>query len=99
VAHAPCRRIPGRRAVRRDVVRRGVPRRGDWTPPLKLLDGLWFGVDGTWLPPATTFTSGYGYTRFAIPSTACVSVARTDAVPDGRRAPLVRPPVYHGGRP
>ncbi|MFD0856250.1 hypothetical protein ACFQ07_28685, partial [Actinomadura adrarensis] len=42
---------------------------GFWTPPLKLLDGLWFGVDGTWLGDADgparaeRHTVGYGYTR------------------------------------
>src|SRR5690348_1749420 len=36
---------------------------GIWTPPMKMLDGLWFGVDGQWAGPATKFTSGQGYTR------------------------------------
>ena len=26
---------------------------GVWTPPLKLVDGVWFGVDGQWVGPAT----------------------------------------------
>jgi hypothetical protein len=25
---------------------------GIWSPPLKLLDGAWFALDGRWLPPA-----------------------------------------------
>ena len=33
---------------------------GIWTPPIKLLDGIWFGVDGPWIGPATRFTSGAG---------------------------------------
>jgi hypothetical protein len=33
---------------------------GVWTPPLKLLDGVWFGVDGQWVGPATRFRSGWG---------------------------------------
>ena len=33
---------------------------GIWTPPLKLLDGVWFGIDGEWVGPATKFTTGYG---------------------------------------
>src|SRR3954451_11956481 len=33
---------------------------GVWTQPLKLVDGVWFGVDGQWLKPATRFTSGWG---------------------------------------
>ncbi|HEU4423908.1 MAG TPA: hypothetical protein VFR67_15360, partial [Pilimelia sp.] len=35
---------------------------GFWTPPIKLLDGLWFGVDGQWLR-ATSFITGQGYAR------------------------------------
>src|SRR4051794_11340340 len=26
---------------------------GVWTPPLKLVDGVWFGLDGQWIPPAS----------------------------------------------
>lgn len=62
---------------------------GIWTPPLKLLDGLWFGVDGTWVGPATRFTSGYGYVRMDLPAPAGLRLTRTDVVPDGRRAVLV----------
>ena len=29
---------------------------GVWTPPLKLVDGVWFGIDGTWLGSASKFT-------------------------------------------
>src|SRR6185436_14121139 len=41
---------------------------GFWAPPIKLLDGLWFAVDGRWLK-ATRFTSAPGLTRmeFAAP--------------------------------
>ncbi|HEX9342297.1 MAG TPA: glycogen debranching protein [Actinomycetota bacterium] len=59
---------------------------GVWTAPLKLLDGLWFGVDGSWVGPATTFTSGYGYAQFQLPGPAGVGITRTDFAPDGRRA-------------
>jgi hypothetical protein len=62
---------------------------GIWSAPLKLLDGIWFGVDGAWLPPASTFTSGWGYTRMDFPATSGVRVQRTDVVPDGHRALLV----------
>jgi len=62
---------------------------GLWAPPLKLLDGIWFSVDGSWLPPAQRFTSGYGYTRTDYPAVAGVTVSRTDVVPDGRRGLLV----------
>ena len=61
---------------------------GVWTPPLKLLDGVWFGLDGNWIGPATKFSSGRGYTRFDLPDTAGLSVQRTDFVPDGRRGAL-----------
>ena len=61
---------------------------GIWTPPLKLLDGVWFGIDDKWLGPATKFTSGWGYTRFTLPDTAGLKVERTDFAPDGRRAAL-----------
>ena len=36
---------------------------GVWTPPLKLVDGVWFGIDGEWVGPATKFTSGWGYAQ------------------------------------
>src|SRR5438067_5609384 len=59
---------------------------GIWTPPVKLLDGIWFGVNGRWIGPATTFTSGFGYVRMALPATGGVQLTRTDFAPDGRRA-------------
>lgn len=59
---------------------------GVWTAPLKLLDGLWFGINGSWVGPATTFTSGYGYVQFTLPGPAGVALTRTDFAPDGRRA-------------
>ncbi|WP_343979520.1 glycogen debranching protein [Kribbella koreensis] len=63
---------------------------GFWTAPLKLLDGLWFGVDGSWLgkdTAAAKYTSGQGYQRISYPG--AVSVERTDFVPDGVRATVV----------
>src|ERR1700751_4211775 len=64
---------------------------GIWTPPIKLLDGIWFGVNGTWIGPATTFTSGFGYVQMALPRTATTrpgnaQITRADFAPDGRRA-------------
>src|SRR5919109_2791496 len=41
---------------------------GVWTQPLKLVDGVWFGIDGAWLGPASKFTSGWGYGRMRYPS-------------------------------
>src|SRR5712672_2820810 len=59
---------------------------GIWAPPVKLLDGIWFGVNGQWIGPATRFTSGFGYVQMALPATGGVQLARTDFAPDGRRA-------------
>ena len=61
---------------------------GVWAPPLKLVDGVWFGLDDQWVGPATKFISGWGYTRYDLPDTDGLQVARTDFVPDGRRAAL-----------
>src|SRR6266480_841630 len=59
---------------------------GIWTAPIKLLDGIWFGVNGQWIGPATSFTSGFGYAQMALPTTGSLNITRTDFVPDGRRA-------------
>ncbi len=59
---------------------------GIWSPPIKLLDGIWFGINGQWIGPATTFTSGFGYVQMALPTTDGVQITRTDFAPDGRRA-------------
>jgi len=61
---------------------------GVWTPPLKLLDGVWFGLDDEWVGQATKFTSGSGHTRYDLPDTDGLQLQRTDFVPDGRRAAL-----------
>jgi hypothetical protein len=55
---------------------------------LKLLDGVWFGLDDQWVGPATKFSSGLGYTRYELPDTAGLGVQRTDFVPDGPRGVL-----------
>jgi hypothetical protein len=65
---------------------------GFWSPPVKLLDGMWFGVDGAWLGTqvaAQRFASGWGYTRTDYAPTNGLTVHRTDVVPDGPRAALV----------
>src|SRR6195952_4973361 len=41
---------------------------GIWAPPLKLADGIWFGIDDEWVGAATKFTSGRGYTRYSLPA-------------------------------
>jgi hypothetical protein len=61
---------------------------GVWTEPLKLVDGVWFGVDDEWVGPARRFTSGWGYTKFDLPDAGGLKLERTDFVPDGRRAAL-----------
>jgi hypothetical protein len=40
---------------------------GVWAPPLKLVDGVWFGVNRKWAGKATRFTSGQGYTASPSP--------------------------------
>lgn len=65
---------------------------GIWSPPVKLLDGMWFEVDGAWLGkemPARRFASGWGYTRTEYVDDDGLTVHRTDVVPDGPRAGLV----------
>jgi hypothetical protein len=61
---------------------------GVWTEPIKLVDGVWFGIDDEWVGDATRFTSGWGYAQFDLPTTAGLQLERTDFVPDGRRAAL-----------
>jgi hypothetical protein len=61
---------------------------GVWSPPLKLVDGVWFGIDNDWIGPATQFSSGFGYTRFDLPETGGLKLERTDFAPDARRAVL-----------
>jgi hypothetical protein len=61
---------------------------GVWTPPLKLLDGVWFGVDNAWVGQATKFTSGQGYVRYDLPPLSGLNLSRTDFAPDGRRGVL-----------
>src|SRR5947209_18483167 len=59
---------------------------GIWTPPIKLLDGIWFGINSKWIGTASSFTSGFGYTQMALPATYGLQITRTDFAPDGRRA-------------
>ena len=62
---------------------------GVWSPPIKLLDGIWFGIADEWIGPATKFTSGYGHVKMNLPGRDGLKVSRTDFVPDGKRAVLV----------
>ena len=68
------------------------------TPPLKLLDGVWFGIDGQWVGQATKFTSGWGYTRFDFPDVSGLHVQRTDFAPDAHRAVLFGLKLTNPGR-
>jgi hypothetical protein len=61
---------------------------GVWSEPLKLVDGVWFGIDDQWIGPATSFRSGWGYTEMDLPETAGLRLERTDFAPDGHRAAL-----------
>jgi hypothetical protein len=64
---------------------------GIWAPPVKLLDGIWFAVDGSWLgadTPAARYTAGWGYQRFAY-QPAGVAVDRVDFAPDGVGATVI----------
>jgi hypothetical protein len=61
---------------------------GVWAPPLKLVDGVWFGIDNAWVGQATRFTSGWGYTRYNLPDTDGLQLTRTDFAPDAQRAVL-----------
>lgn len=56
---------------------------GVWLPNLKLLDGLWFGINGDWVGQGTKTTTGWGYVRTDLPTTHGVAASRTDVVPDG----------------
>ena len=59
---------------------------GVWAPPIKLVDGVWFGLDGQWVGQATRFFSGRGYTRYELPETDGLSLQRVDFAPDSYRA-------------
>lgn len=61
---------------------------GFWSMPIKLLDGVWFGVNGSWLK-STRYISGAGYTRMHLGSVDGVRMSRTDIAPDGLRAGLI----------
>lgn len=56
---------------------------GVWAHPIKLLDGYWFGLNGTWLPAAQSFTTGAGYVQMKFPSTAGYDATLTEFSPDG----------------
>ncbi len=61
---------------------------GFWTPPVKLLDGIWFRAGDSWLT-STKYTSGWGYQRMDLGTHDGVRITRTDFAPDGLRAGLI----------
>ena len=61
---------------------------GFWTPPIKLLDGLWFKAGDTWLT-ANRYANGFGYQRMDLGTHDGVHITRVDVAPDGVRAGLV----------
>jgi hypothetical protein len=62
---------------------------GVWSPPIKLVDGIWFGIDEKWIGPATAFTSGYGHVSMRLPGSGGLTIERTDFVPGEARGVLV----------
>jgi hypothetical protein len=62
---------------------------GIWSPPIKLLDGIWFGIGDDWIGPATEFTSGWGYVSMNLPDTNGMQVTRTDYASDDGKAVLI----------
>jgi hypothetical protein len=62
---------------------------GFWLPNLKLLDGMWFGINDAWIGQGTKTTTGWGYVRTDLPATDGVAASRTDLVPDGVSGALV----------
>lgn len=62
---------------------------GFWLPNLKLLDGMWFGIEGDWIGAGTKTTTGWGYVRTDLPTTHGVAASRTDLAPDGVSGALV----------
>ena len=61
---------------------------GFWSMPIKLLDGVWFNVNGSWLY-GRKYSQGWGYSRTDLGTTAGVQISRTDVAPDGLRAGLI----------
>ena len=65
---------------------------GFWTPPVKLLDGVWFRLGNSWLgaqAATTRYTRGWGYERYSFQPVDGVSAERVDFVPDGTRAAVI----------
>ena len=65
-------RLRGRHRGRAATPPTGFHTRGEmggvWTPPIKLLDGIWFGVGEPGSARRTRYTSGWGYVRMDLPA-------------------------------
>lgn len=61
---------------------------GVWAYPLKLLDGLWFSVDGQRLPSASRFTTGCGVVRLDYPPQSDLELTQTIFAPSPLSAAL-----------
>jgi glycogen debranching enzyme len=62
---------------------------GVWAHPIKLLDGYWFALDGTWLPEATRYTTGMGWASLEFPEQDGLTVTRTEVSPEGSPVVLI----------
>ena len=61
---------------------------GVWTPPIKLVDGIWFRLADQWLgdpdgAAATRTTAGWGYTRTSYEKVDQVTVSAPTSSPTG----------------
>ena len=90
------RGLPGRALLRQRLAFTGEMG-GVWAPPLKLVDGVWFGVGDQWVGPATKFSSGWGYTRYDLPDAGGLQLQRTDFAPDGQPRGALRPAAHQPG--
>ena len=57
---------------------------GVWSQPLKLVDGVWFGIGDEWLAARHEVHERLGLTRMDFPDAEGLKVSRTDLGPDGR---------------
>lgn len=63
---------------------------GIWAHPIKLLDGLWFAVDGEWLSDAVAFTAGTFWNEQRFDGSHGLEVRRRQFAPDGQPAVVVQ---------
>jgi hypothetical protein len=63
---------------------------GVWMHPIKLLDGFWLSVDGSWLPVATSFVAGPFWAEQQYDLDAGLRLTRRQFVPHGVPAIAVR---------